>query len=263
MKRKYFNNVDYKINGADGTLDANKVIILNKDIVPKKITGTTFGAILGKNKYMNEFDAFCKLYKIDMPILNRKYVDAGIAIEPLLKKYIEWESHIEIQSFDAKKLKYDAFSKYKIFGGLPDGFVKSHNMIIEFKTSNWKNEKYFVKNGVPESYVKQTELYGTLQQSKYCAIIVIFLKDEDYANPSKLKIQQRNIRFWLWERDVLKNIADLTKAKDIHIPWIRDRTSPKYDVVQNKDLLEYLHCKNEEEWKKLQGKWILEGKMVV
>ena len=263
MERKYFNKKDYLLVGPDGTNLANRLVLKNIEISSKKITGTTFGAILGKNKYVNEFEAFCKIFKLDMPILNYKYIEAGKTIEPILREFVIKNTGFDIESYDKKDYpKFDYFYETNTrFGGLPDGYIKETNTLIEFKTTNWKSKKHWTKNGVPESYIKQTELYAYLKGANTFSIIVLFLEDQDYLEPKTINLNQRNIMVWNFTLNRKQVEKELEEAHDKKVLWCKNKYSPKFDVVQNKNLLYYLKCENEEQWQKLKKHWIVSGVM--
>jgi hypothetical protein len=76
-----------------------------------------------------------------LPILDRKYVDAGIAIEPKVLDLIRNQKNIqEVKGYPAEQYNYDYFAgKDDVIGGLPDGLVLPQNIVLEVKTTGAKN----------------------------------------------------------------------------------------------------------------------------
>ncbi len=266
--RKFFNKEHYFIHKADGTDNSNRVF-WNKDkydVPINKITGTRFGTFLNKNKYEDEFSVFCKMFEINKPILDFKYINAGLATE---KKFIERfskEIGYPIKTFDELKKqpnssKYDCFPKHCVFGGVPDGYIESERALLEFKTTSHWNEKHWHDKGVPENYIKQAELYAYLLEAQTYSIVVMFLENEDYEKPDSIPVAFRKIKVfgpYILDREMVAKEMEIAKWK--RNAWILTGKSPKFDFMKHKDLLDYLKCENEAAWEQLQEKWRLEGK---
>ena len=64
----------------------------------------------------------------------------GVAgLLPRIREKIEESLGSHLETYDAKEYNYDYFKDNKFFGGLPDGYSKEKNLIIEIKTTNVKN----------------------------------------------------------------------------------------------------------------------------
>ncbi|SYV93115.1 Uncharacterised protein, partial [Mycoplasmopsis synoviae] len=78
-----------------------------------------------------------------MPILQTKYIDAGVALEPKIFEFFKNLVHkknpeLEVNHYDAAEYNYDYFSGIDVIGGVPDGAINNLKMILEIKTANAK-----------------------------------------------------------------------------------------------------------------------------
>ena len=108
----------------------------------KKITGTALGDILMVDSFKSEFAAYARLCGLQMPILDPKYINAGVILEPKILEKVEQSLGEKLKRFNAQEYQYDYFKENEIFGGLPDGYAESRKKIIEIKTTNEKNYEY-------------------------------------------------------------------------------------------------------------------------
>ena len=258
--RKFYNKKDYTIVEPNGTNDSNRVFLLDEQ-EPKKITGTTFGSFLNKNKYEDEFNVFCKIFRINKPILDFKYINAGVQTEKQFIERFSREIGYPIKTFDKIQNNYDCFPENATFGGIPDGYIESKKALLEFKTTSHWNEKHWNDKGVPENYIKQAELYAYLLGAQTYSIVVMFLENEDYEKPDSIPVAFRKIKVfgpYILNREMVAKEMKIAKWK--RNAWILTGKSPKFDFMKHKDLLDYLKCENEAAWEQLQEKWRLEGK---
>lgn len=257
-KRYFFNNKDYFIDKEKGVLTLSKELhqnllnnqqkigITNKGF--KKIGGSSIGDVLEVDQFKSQFKAFVNLFYMSMPILDDKYINAGIHVEPLLIKYLENRLNIEIETFDPKDYDYDYFKDLDpIIGGIPDGYIANANIILEIKTSGIKNLDNWQKYGVPKGYLKQAQLYAYLKNAARYSIVACFLNDEDYTNLENFDIQSAKKHRWTY--DLYKEEAedDIQKIKDWYIKHTQSGISPQFDLKKDAELLEYLECETPEE----------------
>lgn len=268
-KRHFYNGIDYKLD------EVNKNIVLEHDFHQKlldkklwnkfgfkKIGGSSVGDVLETDNFKSQFAAFARIAWIGLPILDRKYVDAGIDIEPKVINAIEERLNLKVETFDPIKFNFDYFAdKDDVIGGLPDGFIRDKKIIIEIKTTGEKNYDNWNKYGVPISYLKQSQLYSYLMDVEDFWIVATFLKEEDYEDPKNFPIKERKIKNYKYKINKKQIIDDIEIIKD----WYRTHTisgiSPQYNLMKDADLVEYLKCHNEDEYKELLAKWHLEGKL--
>lgn len=269
-KRHFYNNKNYKLDFD------KKIMILNSDFHNKllnkklwnrfgfkKIGGSSVGDVLETDDFKSQFNAFARMSWCGIPVLDRKYVDAGIAIEPKVINTLNNLMNIEIQTFNPEDYNYDYFlDKDNVIGGIPDGFIRERKIILEIKTTNEKNYALWNEFGVPVSYLKQAQIYTFLMNVKEYWIVATFLKNEDYENPNQYPIKKRRLKNYKYKINASQVEDDIDKIKK----WYKKHTisgiSPEWNEFKDKDLIEYLKCENEKEYVELLKKWKLEGKYV-
>lgn len=270
MKRHFYNNREYTIDKE------KKVIILNPDFHLKlqnkslwgkfgfkKIGGSSIGDILLSDNFKSQFGAFARMAWLGMPILDPKYINAGVAIEPLVVNALEEKLHLKIETFDPKQYNYDYFAEQdEILGGIPDGYIESQKCIIEIKTTGEKNFENWNKFGVPLAYLKQGQLYSYLMGVDKFHIVATFLKEEDYLEPEKYPIKNRKLKVYSYKVNQAQVIDDIIKVKNWYQKYTASGISPQYDEQKDGELLEWLECSNEIEFQQLLDKWELQGKYV-
>lgn len=201
----------------------------------KKITGTRLAAILDKNKYTSPFKTWAIMTNIFYEKMDETLSRVGNLIEPKIKKFVEEKLKINYLSYNPQEINWDAFSKIKVFGGIPDGepvnerndfLYKNGYPMLEIKTSSINgfeykmidnvltmqkdkegfpivkdpNKKYlswFTNNEftIPEEYKLQLGLYLYLRKIDIGMFAVAFLQDEDYVYPENFDAKKREIRF--------------------------------------------------------------------
>ena len=268
-KRHFYNEKEYVLD------ESKQVLILNKEFHNKllasklwgkfgfkKIGGSSIAEVLETDNFKSQFKAFVNLCRLDMPILDMKYIHAGTIIEEhVINKLLEQKSIDAIETFPAAKYHYDYFADTPIFGGLPDGLESPHDIVLEIKTTGAKKYNWWVKNGPPLGYKKQVQLYTYLMKKKKYAIVATFLEEEDYVDPHSYDINKRKTRTFPGTLDVKEIEDDISMVKNWYMEYTKSGISPKYNGSLNGDLLDYLKCRNKEEWDQLIIKWTQQGKI--
>lgn len=171
----------------------------------KKITGTRFAAILGKNRWSTAFETWCDItgaYK--KPFVKTIFTEAGKIIEPL---QIQWykDNYFANVLTPEERYGYDPFKttfgnffngkkanqlgagnfddpKDDILGGMWDGIELDENDnpigVIECKST--KRAQDWSEDEAPEYYEYQAVLYAYLLGLDRVTMIATFLDDEDY-----------------------------------------------------------------------------------
>ncbi|MGL6125410.1 MAG: MAGa7180 family putative nuclease [Metamycoplasmataceae bacterium] len=268
-KRHFYNGVDYKLD------EVNKNVVLGEDFHKKlldkklwnkfgfkKIGGSSVGDVLETDDFKSQFAAFARIAWIGLPILDRKYVDAGTEIESKVIQAIEEKLNLKVETFDPIKYNFDYFSdKDDVIGGLPDGFIKDKKIIIEIKTTGEKNYENWNKFGVPVSYLKQSQLYSHLMGVDDFWVVATFLKENDYDDPKNFPIKERKVKNYKYKINKSQILDDIKIIKDWYKKYTTLGISPQYNPVKDADLIDYLKCQNENEYKILLEKWKSEGKL--
>ncbi|WP_033161117.1 MAGa7180 family putative nuclease [[Mycoplasma] collis] len=269
-QRKYYNNSHYFIDKEKKVLilENNFFQSLKKNIGNwngfKKIGGSSLGDVLLTDQFKSQFLAFIRMSKLDMPILDKKYINAGIAIEPKVISVIEKKINKKVITFPPDKYQYDFFKdKDNIVGGIPDGYIEDLNLLIEIKTTQFKNLTKWENEEIPISYLKQAQLYAYLMNVEQFAIVAAFLEEQDYINPENFPIEKRHIKVYKYKLNKSQVEDDIEKIKTWYLKYTNSGISPEYNLKLDGELLEYLECQNIFEWEKLIDKWILMGKIKI
>lgn len=269
IKRHFYNNKHYVIDREKKTVkllpeffeQLSKKQLWGK-FGFKKVGGSSIGDVLEVDQFKSQFAAFCRLAWIGMPIMDRKYVDAGIAIEPKVVEAIEQMSGKKVSTYDPKEYQFDFFKgKDDVLGGLLDGFIEEDNLVIEIKTTGEKNLANWNKWGVPQAYHKQSQLYAYMMNSPRYSIVATFLKEQDYLDPENYPIKERKIKNWTFDVDIKKAEDDIKKVKDWYYKVTASGESPQWDDQKDRDLLLWLEPTSPQEWELLKLKWIDAGKI--
>lgn len=269
-KRYFYNERDYQLDFD------NQVLILKPELHNKlltktlwnkfgfkKIGGSSVGDVLETDSFKSQFAAFARMAWCGLPILDTKYVDAGIIIEPMVINVLKEATKKEIETFNPDDYNYDYFEgKDDIIGGIPDGYIPSDKIILEIKTTSEKNYQNWITFGVPSGYLKQAQIYCYLMGVEEYWIVATFLHDEDYVNPNNYPIRERRIKNFRFKINKSQVQDDINIIKSWYEKHTRTGISPKWDLKKDNDLLEFLMCKNEQEYESLLEKWIEEGKYV-
>ena len=231
-------------------LDGNRIKI-EPPKRTKKITGTRFASILGKNRWSTPFEMWCAITKTyEEPFEDTIYTLAGKAIEPKQADYMESAYGMKlIRPTDIWGKDYfnktwgDFFPESEHLGGMwdflatdEDGNVKA---VLEMKTSkrveDWQDD-------IPEYYAMQAALYAYLLNVDYVIMVASFLEPNDYENPDTYQPSWSNTitrEFKLSER--YPNFNDL--VQQVENWWNEHVTtgiSPQYDEKKDADILKAL-----------------------
>ncbi|WP_330463626.1 MAGa7180 family putative nuclease [Metamycoplasma gateae] len=228
----------------------------------RKITGSSLGDILELTQFNSQFTAFTRLCNFRFPVLDPKYTNAGVAIEPKILEKIEKKYSFKIQRFNAEEYNYDYFKENLLFGGLPDGFLKEQNLVIEIKTVGAKKLDSWNQNNINISYIKQAQLYSYLIGAKKFTIVACFLEEEDYAQPSLVDIEKRVVKNWFFEVNEKQVLDDIKTCQEWFEKYTKLGISPEWKESTDIDIVKFLSCKNFDEWKELYLEWVKVGKAV-
>ncbi|MCC3161163.1 MAG: YqaJ viral recombinase family protein [Mollicutes bacterium PWAP] len=275
-KRHFYKNVHYTINKEEQTVKITDSFFkqLNSENLWgrfgfKKIGGSSISDILETDQFKSPFGAWAHFMWIKTPILDTKYVNAGIKIEPKVLDVISQMTKEQVISYDGIKYNFDYFNNNENIGGLPDGYIENRKLLIEVKTTGFKNLEKWNKWGVPRNYIKQAQLYTYLMREKLndlsikdFAIVATFLEEEDYEFPENFPIEKRKVKSYKFIVNENEVLEDIRKAVEFRKKYTsKNVPSPKYDIVRDKELIEWLDIENEHEWELLFNKWQKIGKI--
>lgn len=123
-----------------------KVLEGKEQLKQKKITGTRLATILGLNKFNSSFSAWAEMTGLYKPVIPDKYLKVGQVLEKPIIKSIEDMYDFNIHTFDKNEIKFDNFKDNPIFGGMVDGIDYEKKTLVEIKTTNVKNKRYWDKS---------------------------------------------------------------------------------------------------------------------
>lgn len=275
VNRKYYNNLHYTIDWENSVICLkdefyNELKTFDKWKGFKKIGGSSVGDILIKGDiFKSDFKAYCHITRIKMPVLSKKYINAGVILEPKIFEVLRNQyKDLEIQNFVASEVNYDYFEGIdQVISGVPDGYIPKLQTILEIKTAGEKKYDLWANNGIDPSYRKQAQLYAYLmskklnQQITKYAIVAAFLKEDltkhinDYLNPQDVDLNQRKIKVYPFHVNQNEVLDDISYVKNWYQKYTNQKTSPKFNRSIHSDDLEYLACSSPDEWIKLLDKW--------
>lgn len=219
---------------------------------PKKITGTRFAAIMGKNTWNTPFKIWCEITRTyEEPFEDTIYTIAGKTIEPKQAEYmrrayfmtgLKTPTDIFGENY-FKKTFGDFFKDEPIFGGMWDYLLYGEDgkptTVLEMKTTK-RSEDW--ENDIPEYYALQAALYAYLLGVDSVMMVASFLEDKDYKAPETFVPSSENtivIPFKVSER-----YPDFDKLIKKAEKWWKDcvegGVSPTFDEKRDADILKVL-----------------------
>lgn len=268
IKRHFFNGVHYTIDREKKVVKLSPEMqskLLNKNLWGrfgyKKVGGSSLGGVLGSNKFSSFFAESLRTMWLGEPMYDDIFVQAGVAIEPKIIKAMEMVIGRKLSTYPAPDWNYDFFSDNDDVGGLPDAFDQTTGKLYEIKTTGWRNLEKWDKFGVPKYYQQQACLYDYLmwikdkdvstidpKTKRTATVVACFLQPEDYADPEAVDIKERKMKTYKVEYEVSEMQWILDVAKKFRRKIMTSGESFPFDENKDAETLEYLECKNEEEF---------------
>lgn len=236
-------------------LDTNQLKIVPPK-KPKKITGTRFAAIMGKNAWNTPFKTWCEITRTyEEPFEDTIYTIAGKVIEPKQAEYmrrayfmtgLKTPTDIFGENY-FKKTFGDFFGDTPIFGGMWDYLLYDEEgkptTVLEMKTTK-RSEDW--EEDIPEYYALQAALYAYLLGVDSVIMVASFLEDKDYKAPEAFAPSSDNtiiVPFKVSER--YPNFDKLIKkAKKWWKDCVEGGISPAFDEKKDVDILKELRKNN-------------------
>lgn len=232
---------------------------------PKKITGTRFASILGKDRWNTPFKTWCAITRVyEEPFEDNKYTIAGKTIEPIIIDYLKRTYLLDgiVTPTDIygenyfSKTRGDFFPDDKIFGGMWDCLYatedEEENMVIEIKTT--KRAEDWV-DGAPDHYALQGCLYAHNMGYKKVMMVVAILEEEDYVNPQFFKPWVGNVV--IDQFDIEERYPEFEGyVQDAELWWkahVEAGISPDIDDKADADIIKEIMTKNVQQDEKLES----------
>ena len=234
----------------------NNTISIVPPSKPKKITGTRFGAVLGKNVWNTPFNVWCAITRTyEEPFSDTIYTNAGKIIEPKQAMYMAgkyfWKKVIapsDLYGVDFFKKTWGDFFPYEpIFGGMWDYLLQNDKglteAVLEMKTTkrveDWADD-------IPEYYALQAALYAYLLNVDDVIMVCTVLEDRDYEHPEAFVVNSTNTfekSFKVSER--YPNFKKMVKeVEDWWKNHVETGISPEFDEKKDSELLKILRANN-------------------
>ena len=156
----------------------NEYLVFDKEELKlKKITGTVFSELSGKNNFTPKGDClinmFLKLKTDADPYYRiRGNIAEKLALNYLKSKYpmVNWRPHT------TESENYDMFKKDKNYGGVIDIDGNDYEIIVEVKGKSMKNKLNWLRFGnIGEEW--QALHYGNLKQAKKVMMVYVFFEE--------------------------------------------------------------------------------------
>ncbi len=211
-----------------------------------KITGSRFLAVLGKDRYMSEFEAACLIGRIFYDDTENKYTRAGEILEPVIRRYVRDNCDMILRPLlgaddgtditvedpiDKNDCYYDHFRSSKVFGGMVDGFINlkgRRDAILEIKTagdrSGWYDENGKLRP--PEGYYLQASLYAQLAKLKRIVFAAAFLTESDYDNLDRFVPNESNTLIMVIEKKDIE--SEMKVAEEWFDRYINNGVTPEW-----------------------------------
>jgi hypothetical protein len=223
----------------------------------RKITGSRFGTVIGKNEYETPFSAACEMASIYSEYESTIFTETGNVLEPVIRSYLRANAKELLgERFDLKNddvigveepmssvlCGYDHFQNEDKFGGLVDGYILVNGKrvaILEIKTAGREDkwiDEFGTRSKVPVSYVLQASLYAKLSGLDKIVFVAGFLREGHYKDPHSWIPCNDNCAVIVTDR-----AADISESMDVAGEWYRAHmtggVTPQWDD-ENKDDLE-------------------------
>ncbi|WP_426461607.1 MAGa7180 family putative nuclease [Mycoplasma hafezii] len=138
--------------------------------------------------------------------------------------------------------------------------LHKEGVILEIKTAGQKKMEKWDAGEVDLSYRKQSQLYAYLNGNFRYVIVALFLEEEDYIDPEKVNLDQRNMRSYKFTINENEVKDDITTVRNWYTKYTNTNISPQFDLNKDQDQVDYLLCENETQWAELLDKWKKIGK---
>ena len=223
-------------------------LYLDGELKCKKITGTKFPVLLGKNPYKRKGEQALELLGILKPDkIDEYYLKRGDEAERIAKMVLESKG-FKCITWEKKEVDFDNFKYIKHFGGLIDiAVTEPYRLVVEVKSKNIKKYQEIVQYGNPHEE-KQGDLYAYLSECD-CLMVWVFFNDETEQCIREGKPYdingfnakgERNVSIYTKFNSVDRNLLkkETEEAKNYMETIMRDRRIWIYDL--NEEILNKL-----------------------
>jgi|GEM_PF-269053 len=236
----------------------NNVIRFEKKDL-KKITGSRFSTILGKDEYDTTFNVACEMAGLYNEYESTKYTEAGNALESVMRSYLRTNAKeflseglncseknvIGIEEpIPSMQCGYDHFPDKGIFGGMVDGYVLvdgKRAAVLEIKTASredkWVDPETGTRTGVPVNYRYQAALYAHLSGLKKIVYVAGFLRENHYEDPLTWSPNRENCQIIVIDAPDISE--ELLNAENWYREHLEAGVTPEW-TEKDEAIVEYL-----------------------
>lgn len=222
--------------------------------VHKKVTGTAMAGILGLSPFNTPFQQACALLGVCREDLDGKpAIEIGKALEEKIiayvgERYPEYGKFIpckDLPNIQARKGDHDTWDSDfddEMFGGHIDGMVRDKNgeeYILEIKTTSNYNSW---RDGVPEYYRLQVELYNHFITRKEKAYVAVALVGGVTMNTvSEWTPTDENVFLFQMPTDDEAFQVILQSVEEWYVEYVLTGITPPYDPENKGDVEMWKH----------------------
>ena len=230
-------------------MDPANNCIVTDGTVHQKITGTSFGAIMGVNPWMSPFEASCRLLGlIDEDIGDKPAVHTGTVCEVPIIRHLDnvysnqYGRFLPDEELNICAPRVGPHESWKsdwddpVFGGHIDGAVINGDdvSILEIKTardlSAWEND-------VPLHYQYQVRLYNWFLTQKDTAFVGLGVVDEDaYKDPESWVPSPNNVMLFNIDTDMEQTAKDIDYARTWYESYVLQNRTTAYNPNNPRDV---------------------------
>lgn len=259
------NNIDFKVENNQIKLSP-EYFEKNKSKF-KKITGSRFSSVIGKNSYTSPAKVWATMVGIYTEPFEEMFTKAGNVIEPKIHKVVCEKLNVNFKQYNPFTIGWDVFKEDPIFGGIPDGepvdangnllypnfpmleikttsidafqFKKINNLMVLQKDASQKpivkqvdgnKNKWFDSDNnilIPINYQFQLGLYCYLRNVEKGLFAICFLQSSDYDKPSDFNVDERELHLIDYKINLSEFSKFINYGKEWYEQYIRKGISPE------------------------------------
>lgn len=219
----------------------NKFLILDTtktSVTKRKMSGHTFVALAGLDKYNKRGDALLQLLYYYKSQVDAKYLYRGNMAEKMVKfildkkgkKYITYDEEYK------KANKYDCFPDYKYCGGIPDFEIPDEKTIIEVKSKSLDKYDEIMKE-MPQHEVWQGLFYAYLRKYNTLKMVYVFFDEESekalFENKMPKTLDNCKVVFKTFEVNFEEVRVKIANALTFYNICLDNKTIPLDDISEN------------------------------
>lgn len=259
------NNIDFKVENNQIKLSP-EYFEKNKSKF-KKITGSRFSSVIGKNSYTSPAKVWATMVGIYTEPFEEMFTKAGNVIEPKIHKVVCEKLNVNFKQYNPFTIGWDVFKEDPIFGGIPDGepvdangnllypnfpmleikttsidafqFKKINNLMVLQKDASQKpivkqvdgnKNKWFDSDNnilIPINYQFQLGLYCYLRNVEKGLFAICFLQSSDYDKPSDFNVDERELHLIDYKINLSEFSKFINYGKEWYEQYIQKGISPE------------------------------------